>query len=83
MSGCTHREQIGKNGMKLSAYRFHEEDPIAFSGGVKFQWRVGDLINPNTHPASPKCFIENKADGKYIGIAANVTVTAYAWVYTW
>ena len=37
MLGCTHRSAIGKDGMELSAYRFHEEDPLAFSGGVKFQ----------------------------------------------
>ena len=58
VSGCTHRDGGGGGGMALSAYRFHEEDPIAFSGGVKFQWRVGDIINARTHPESPKCFIE-------------------------
>ena len=51
VSGCTHREGKG-GGMALSAYRFHEEDPIAFSGGVKFLWRVGDIMNPATHPVN-------------------------------
>ena len=84
VSGCTHKD--GSHGMALSAYRFHEEDPIAFSGGVKFQWRVGDIINPRTHPSSPKCFIETlnaTAGDSYVGKRAPATVSTYAWVYTW
>ena len=70
--------------MELSAYRFHEEDPIAFTDGVKFQWRIGDIINAKTHPMSPKCFIEKLGPGdKVVGAPAPTTVTSYAWVYTW
>ena len=83
VSGCTHRD-ASKHGMKLSAYRFHEEDPIAFSDGIKFQWRIGDLINPKAHPESPKCFIDQPGPGdKVVGRPMNTTVTTYAWVYTW
>jgi len=84
VSGCTHRQQQGEHGMALSAYRFHEEDPIAFTGGVKFQWRIGDLINAKTHPESPKCFIDKAGPGdKVVGAPAETEVTSYAWVYYW
>jgi len=84
VSGCTHRSAIGKDGMELSAYRFHEEDPLAFSGGVKFQWRIGDLINAKAHPESPKCFIDKQGPGdEVVGRPMATTVTTYAWVYTW
>ena len=84
VSGCTHRQVQGKDGMALSAYRFHEEDPIAFSDGVKFQWRIGDLINAKSHPESPKCFIDKQGPGdSVVGRPAATTVHSYAWVYTW
>eukprot|EP00936_MAST-01D_sp_MAST-1D-sp1_P002659 g2659.t1 len=85
VSGCTHKDGAG-GGMALSAYRFHEEDPIAFSGGVKFRWRVGDIINAETHPESPKCFIETlnaTAGDKYVGVRAPANISTYAWIYTW
>ena len=88
VSGCTHREvpKDEPQGMRLSAYRFHEEDPIAFSDGVRFMWRVGDIINAKTHPESPKCFIEKldaAAGDTVVGKPAATTVTSYAWVYVW
>ncbi len=81
--GCTHKG--GVNGsMDISAYRFHEEDPVAFSDGVRFVWRVGDYTNPKTHPKSPKCFIDVPGPGdELIGKVEPTTVTSYAWVYTW
>ena len=70
--------------MQWSAYRFHEEDPIAFSGGVRFMWRIGDLVNPAKHPDSPKCFIDQKQPGdRLAGNPQPSIVTSYAWVYTW
>jgi hypothetical protein len=84
VSGCTHREHWGERGMAVSAYRFHEEDPIAFTGGAKFVWRIGDLTNEATHPESPKCYIDQKGPGdKVVGSPQPTTVTSYAWVYTW
>ena len=90
VSGCTHREGVlGKNHaqMAISAYRFHEEDPLAFSGGVKMTWRIGDVQNELTHPHSPKCHIENlnksRGDHMAAGGCANTTVSSLAWVYTW
>ena len=56
----------------------------AFTGGVRFVWRIGDLINAETHPESPKCFIDAPGPGdKVVGRPAPTTVTSYAWVYTW
>jgi|EP01047_Picozoa_sp_COSAG01_P020700 hypothetical protein len=66
--------------------RFHEEDPIAFNEGVRFVWRIGDIINGRTHPESPKCFIEKldtAAGDSVVGKPAPTTVTSYAWVYVW
>ena len=90
VSGCTHREGVqGKNHapMAISAYRFHEEDPVVFSGGVRMHWRIGDVQNPKTHPESPKCYIENltksRGDMPAAGGAANTTVSTLAWVYSW
>ena len=80
---------VGKNDaqMALSAYRFHEEDPIAFVDGVRFEWRIGDVMNPKTHPESPKCFIDELdvkvGDKISAGGCANTTVWSYAWVYVW
>lgn len=83
VSGCTHREAHGSS-MAVSAYRFHEQDPIAFTDGVKFQWRIGDLINKQAHPLSPKCFIEKQGPGdQVVGHPAATHVESYAWVYTW
>ena len=28
-----------------SAYRFHEQDPVLFHGGVRLMWRIGDYDN--------------------------------------
>ena len=69
--------------MEVSAYRFHEEDPLAFTEGVKVVWRISDILNYDR--PSPKCFIETvnaSAGDQSLGGAATV-VTSYVWVYTW
>ena len=69
--------------MEVSAYRFHEEDPLAFSDGVKVTWRISDILNYKI--PSPKCFIEtvNASAGDQALGGAPTTVTSYVWVYTW
>lgn len=69
--------------MEVSAYRFHEEDPLAFAEGVKVVWRVSDILNYNL--PSPKCFIEavNRSAGDQSLGGAPTVVTSYVWVYTW
>ena len=98
VSGCTHRklgaelrapdgnETASKvRALEVSAYRFHEEDPLAFTGGVRMLWRNGEYINAKTHPQSPKCLIEQPGPGDMPagGVVMNTTLTSYAWVYTW
>ena len=69
---------------RWSGYRFHDNDPLVFHGGVRLLWRIGDYINPETHPESPKCFIDAPGAGdKPVGTPLNTTVTSYVWVYTW
>lgn len=42
----------------------HTRTPCTYTlPAVKFQWRIGDLINPQTHPESPKCFIDKQGKG--------------------
>ena len=85
VSGCTHRQTDG-DGIAVSAYRYHEEDPIAFSGGVRFVWRIGDLINTvdAEHADSPKCYIDKQGpNDRVVGNPKPTTVSSYAWVYSW
>lgn len=54
-SGCTHRvvseaDADGLHAASVSAYRFFEEDPLVFEGGVQLQWRIGDYVNRKAHP---------------------------------
>ena len=96
-SGCTHRtlgeervvsaqdgENVRTRPLNVSAYRFHEEDPLFFHNGVRYSWRNGDYINAKAHPDSPKCYIDQPGPGdKPVGVVLTTTVTAYTWVYTW
>jgi hypothetical protein len=71
--------------LSLSAWRVGglQEDPLAFSGGVKLHWRIAEYINFKL--PSPKCFINEPnatAGDKSLG-GAPTTVTSYVWVYTW
>lgn len=76
VSGFTHLDQT--NGVTWSAYRFHEMDPLMFSGGFKLVWRNGDAIDPAT---GLKCFTET--GGIIAGSPTASNVTSYSWVYTW
>eukprot|EP01045_Picozoa_sp_COSAG04_P006906 COSAG04_NODE_348_length_16121_cov_7.375172_15_plen_100_part_00 len=80
--------------LEVSAYRFHEEDPLAFDGGVRLVWRIADILNYDRNigstwrggASSPKCWIEgpvNAAAGDQGLEAAPTTVSSYVWVYTW
>jgi hypothetical protein len=83
VAGNTHQSR-SNNTVQWSAYRYHETDPLAFSGGLRLVWRVGDLVNSASHPESPKCFIDQKGPGdKTAGNPQPSLITSYAWVYTW
>jgi len=76
VSGFTHIFEF-KNLTTWSAYRFHEEDPMLFSNGFKFVWRIGDM----TDRSGIKCLI--KSGGTINGSPTPSYVRAYAWVYVW
>ena len=89
VSGCTVREGgdftgSGGKALRMSAYRFHDEDPLLFRDGVRMTWRVGDYMNRGAHPESPKCLIETPGPDDWpVGEVQDTTVTSYAWVYEW
>eukprot|EP01103_Thecamoeba_quadrilineata_P017355 TRINITY_DN6117_c0_g1_i1.p1 TRINITY_DN6117_c0_g1~~TRINITY_DN6117_c0_g1_i1.p1 ORF type:complete len:438 (-),score=58.40 TRINITY_DN6117_c0_g1_i1:38-1324(-) len=78
VSGYTHYSQVG-DVIQLSAYRFHEMDPLVFDDGFKFVWRNGDVLDP----AGIKCLMESAEGGTVAGDPTVSNVTAYSWVYTW
>jgi len=61
----------------VSAYRFHEMDPMPFDQGMLIHWRNGDMVDP----AGRKCFM--KTGGGIVGSPGPTAVITYAWVYTW
>lgn len=61
----------------VSAYRFHDEDPLPFEDGFKFVWRNGDTVDP----AGRKCFMQT--GGAVVGSPGVSNLTSYAWVYVW
>lgn len=75
VAGFTHLETTG--GIKWSAYRFHEMDPLIFNNGFKLVWRNGDTVDPS----GIKCMMET--GGGIVGTPTASNVTSYAWVYTW
>eukprot|EP01111_Echinosteliopsis_oligospora_P016031 TRINITY_DN6532_c0_g1_i1.p1 TRINITY_DN6532_c0_g1~~TRINITY_DN6532_c0_g1_i1.p1 ORF type:complete len:428 (-),score=102.59 TRINITY_DN6532_c0_g1_i1:51-1334(-) len=75
-AGMTHFVSTNTN-TQMSAYRFHEMDPIYFKNGVIFQWRNGDMVDA----AGIKCMIQT--GGTTVGNPTVSQVWAYTWVYTW
>lgn len=74
---------------RLSAYRFHAQDPLVFTDGGSLVWRVG--AQPSG-PGQTKC--GNSVSDAELAFAgplewqirrelSAVNVTTYAWVYTW
>jgi len=76
VSGMTHLI-ANSTQATVSAYRFHEMDPMQFSQGFKFVWRNGDIVDP----AGRKCFMIN--GGSVVGSPGVTQVTSYGWVYVW
>lgn len=62
---------------EISAYRLHDQDPIFFSHGFRFEWRVGDVNDPKT---GLKC---TSVKGDISGDPQPTTITTYTWVYVW
>jgi len=75
VAGMTHL--VANDNMAIvSAYRFHETDPMPFDAGMRFVWRNGDTVDPSGR----KCYT-NK--GAVVGSPGRSNVTSYAWVYVW
>jgi len=64
----------GTFGVTVSAYRFHEVDPIVWQNTFQMVWRNGDTVNANNQ----KCIDDN---GTPVGNPGVSLVTTYAWVY--
>jgi len=62
--------------IQWSAYRLHDADPFFFRDGLRFEWRNGDVLEPN----GIKCRVK---DGKPVGKPDTAYVNAYSWVYAW
>jgi len=75
VSGMTHL-QTTSNTAAVSAYRFHEADPLPFDSGLLIHWRNGDTVDP----AGRKCYSIN---GAMVGTPGASNVTSYGWVYVW
>jgi len=75
-SGYTHYTSVN-NTVELSAYRFHDQDPIFFEQGFRFMWRNGDVNNAQGY----KCIVDQ--GGSVVGNPTVSQVTTYAWVYVW
>jgi len=76
VAGLTHMSNAAGSS-EVSAYRFHETDPLPFDNGFLLHWRNGDMVDP----AGRKCFMEN--GGNIVGSPGPSNVTSYGWVYTW
>ena len=67
LAGVTH---LDANNRSVSAYRFHDDDPVFFQKGLRLTCRDGD-----TEHATPS--------GPAWGGPPATTFTTYAWVYQW
>jgi hypothetical protein len=76
VAGSTHKSMDG-NVSKWSGYRFHEQDPIVFQDGMRFQWRNGDVTDTAT---GLKC---TQLKGELCGNPQVSNVKAYSWLYVW
>ena len=63
--------------LQVSAYRFHDVDPLFFEDGLLLVLRNGET----TDEEGIKCRLES--GGKPFGSPSNTTFSSYAWYYTW
>jgi len=77
VSGYTHYKKVSNTSLEWSAYRMHDLDPIFFTNGFRFMWRVGDKFDHRGF----KCITEFAEDFDVSATPSNVT--SYAWVYVW
>jgi hypothetical protein len=65
-AGLTHKDEKENS---FSAYRFHEEDPIVFSAGIRLACRCGERRGNKTFGTT--------------GNPQATTYTTYTWTYEW
>ena len=69
VAGLTHKDDKDHS---FSAYRFHEEDPIFFTKGLRLTLRCGEQIGNQKH-----------AEKTQTWKAPPTTYTTYVWMYQW
>jgi len=65
-AGLTHKDESNNS---FSAYRFHDEDPLVFSDGIRLACRCGERRGEKTFGTT--------------GNPRRTTYTTYTWVYEW
>jgi len=75
VAGMTHLSTT-PNSATVSAYRFHETDPLPFDSGFLLHWRNGDTVDASGR----KCYTQ---EGSVVGSPGPSNVTSYGWVYVW
>ena len=68
IAGLTH---FDKSKAEVSAYRFHDEDPIFFSDGFRMTCRCGETEHGRLGETTAYCG------------PVKTTYTTYVWVYGW
>lgn len=68
VAGLTH---LDAKENEFSAYRFHDDDPVFFSNGLKLTARCGDTVGGEM------------SGGKPIGDPPETRYTSYVWLYQW
>ena len=63
--------------VEVSAYKMHENDPLFFSQGFSYQWRIGDVSDDAGH----KCTLYK--GGVPVGSPGVTVVSAYTFAYVW
>ncbi len=68
LAGLTHKEVSETGPCRISAYRFHDADPIIFQKGFRLVWRNGEEKNGKAYGDTPP---------------QRSHVTSYVWLYEW
>ncbi|WP_165227296.1 DUF2961 domain-containing protein [Aquisphaera insulae] len=67
LAGMTHLDPKART---LSAYRFHDDDPVFFHSGLRLTCRCGESE-------------DGSKNGKIVGEPPETEYTTYTWVYQW
>jgi hypothetical protein len=65
-AGLTHKDESANS---FSAYRYHEDDPVVFNGGMRLACRCGERRGDKTFGTTGK--------------PQSTRYTTYAWIYEW